>query len=71
MKKADRKQLEIMLEPIVESWLIHKSKIIQDLFEAHITGGILHKADGIIAEAKQLTNAVESGLKTCKKGVVL
>ena len=71
MKKADRKQLEIMLEPIVASWLIHKSKIIQDLFEAHITGGILHKADGIITEAKQLTNAVETSLKTCKKGVVL
>jgi hypothetical protein len=70
MKKADRKQLEIMLEPIVETWLLHKLKIIQDLFEAHITGGILHKADGIIAEAKQLINDVESSLNTCKKGVV-
>jgi lipid-A-disaccharide synthase-like uncharacterized protein len=69
MKKADRKQLEIMLEPIVETWLIHKLKIIQDLFEAHITGGILHKADEIIAQAKQLTNDVETGLKTCRKGV--
>ena len=70
MKKADRKQLEIMLEPIVETWLIHKLKIIQDLFEAHITGGILHKADGIIAEANQLVNDVETSLKTCRKGVV-
>jgi hypothetical protein len=70
MKKADRKQLEIMLEPIVETWLVHKLKIIQDLFEAHITGDILHKADGIIAEAKQLTSDVETSLKTCRKGVV-
>ena len=70
MKKADRKQLEIMLEPIVETWLIHKLKIIQDLFEAHITGDILHKADGIIVEAKRLINDVEISLKTCRKGVV-
>jgi hypothetical protein len=70
MKKADRKQLEIMLEPIVETWLVHKLKIIQDLFEAHITGDILHKADGIIAEAKQLTSDVETSLKTCRKGVI-
>ncbi len=70
MKKADQKQLEIMLGPIVETWLKHKLKIVQDLFEEHITGDILHMADKSIAEAKQRINDLENSLERCKKGVL-
>ncbi|UCG08861.1 MAG: hypothetical protein JSV83_09510 [Desulfobacterales bacterium] len=70
MKKADQKQLEIMLGPIVETWLNHKLKIVQDLFEEHITGNILHMADKSIAEAKQRINDLENSLERCKKGVL-
>ena len=70
MKKADQKQLQIMLGPIVETWLRHKLKIVQNLFEEHITGGILRVADESIAEATQRINDIEDSLKICTKGAV-
>ena len=68
MKKADQKQLQIMLGPIVETWLSHKLTIIQNLFEEHITGDILRIADESIAEAAHRINDIEDSLKTCMKG---
>jgi hypothetical protein len=69
MKKADQKQLEIMLGPIVETWLTHKLKLVQDLFEDHITGGMLRVADESMAAAGQQIKAIEAHLNACKKGV--
>ena len=69
MKKADQKQLEIMLGPIVETWLTHKLKLVQDLFEDHITGGILRVADESIAAAGHRIEEIEHHLNTCTKGV--
>ena len=69
MKKADQKQLEIMLGPIVETWLTHKLKLVQDLFEDHITGGILRVADESIAAASQRIKEIEQHLNAYKKGV--
>ncbi len=70
MKKADQKQLQSMLGPIVETWLSHKFKIVQNLFEEHITGDILRVAVESIAEAERRINVIEAGLKTCNKGAV-
>jgi hypothetical protein len=70
MKKADQNQLQIMLGPIVETWLSHKLKIIQNLFEEHITGDILRVADESIAEAAQRINDIEDSLRICTKGAV-
>jgi hypothetical protein len=69
MKKADQKQLEIMLGPIVETWLTHKLKLVQDLFENHITGDILRIADESIAAARQRIEDIEHHLTACTKGV--
>jgi hypothetical protein len=69
IKKADQKQLEIMLGPIVETWLTHKLKLVQDLFEDHITGGMLCAADESIAAARQRIKAIEDHLDACTKGV--
>ena len=69
MKKADQKQLEIMLGPIVETWLTHKLKLVQDLFEDHITGGIVRVADESIAAARQQIKEIEDHLNACTKGV--
>jgi hypothetical protein len=70
MKKADQKQLQIMLGPIVETWLSHKLKIIQNLFEEHITGDILRVAHESIAEAEQRINDIQDSLNICTKGAV-
>jgi len=69
LKKADQKQLETMLGPIVETWLSHKLKIIQELFEAHISGGIIRAADKSISDANQLIVEVENSIKKCAEGV--
>jgi hypothetical protein len=38
MKKADRKQMEAMLGPIVQTWLNHKMRVVDDLLTDTITG---------------------------------
>ena len=41
MSKADRKQLEQMLGPLASTWLAHKLKVVQELFEKEISGEVL------------------------------
>jgi hypothetical protein len=66
LKKADRKQIEEMLAPIVQTWLNHKLKTVQRLFEENITGGILRHAKESIADANLLINEIQPLLATCK-----
>jgi hypothetical protein len=67
MKKADRKQVEIMLGPIVQSWLNDKAKTVQDLLERYITGDIIRVAEKSIAAAEQLAAEIRTNLQTCMK----
>jgi hypothetical protein len=69
LKKADRKQIEEMLGPIVQTWLNHKLKTVQHLFEENITGGILRCARKNIADADPLIREIEQSMKVCTKGV--
>jgi hypothetical protein len=69
LKKADRKQIEEMLGPIVQSWLSHKLKTVQHLFEENITGGILRCARKNIADADPLIREIEHSMMVCAKGV--
>jgi hypothetical protein len=69
LKKADRKQIEEMLGPIVQTWLNHKLKTVQHLFEENITGGILRCARKNIADADPLICEIEHSMKVCAKGV--
>jgi hypothetical protein len=66
LKKAERKQIEEMLAPIVQTWLNHKLKTVQRLFEENITGGILRHAKESIADAELLINEIQPLLATCK-----
>ena len=68
LKKADRKQIEEMLTPIVQTWLTHKMKTVQQLFEAKITGEILSCARSSIDDAEQLINEIQQLMRTCEKG---
>ena len=69
LKKADRKQIEEMLGPIVQTWLNHKLKTVQHLFEENITGGILRCARKNIADADPLIREIEHAMTVCTKGV--
>jgi hypothetical protein len=69
LKKADRKQIEEMIAPIVQTWLNHKLKAVQHLVEQNITGGILRCARNNIADIDLLINEIEHSMETCMKGV--
>ncbi len=68
LKKADRKQIEEMLGPIVQTWLNHKLITVQHLFEENITGGILRSARKNIADADPLIGEIRHSMKMCAKG---
>jgi hypothetical protein len=64
LKSADRKQIEEMLAPIVRTWLNHKLKTVQQLFEEYITGEILQSARKGLEDADQLIGAAEELMAT-------
>jgi hypothetical protein len=53
-----------MLTPIVQTWLNHKLKTVQQLFEANITGAILTSARQNLEDANGLISASESLMTT-------
>ncbi len=56
MTKADRRQLELMLGPVAQTWLAHKLQAVETLFEEKITGGLL-KAAASALQATELPAA--------------
>ena len=70
LKKADQKQLDAMLGPIVQTWLNNKFKEVQDLFEQEITGGIIRVAKDVMDESENLINQIEVNIKACGKAMI-
>jgi len=64
LKSADRKQIEEMLTPIVQTWLNHKLNTVQQLFEENITGEILQSARKNLEDADELIGATEALMAT-------
>jgi hypothetical protein len=64
LKRADRQQIEEMLQVVLKSWLRDKSKIVQQLLEKNITGGPIRSAQQIISEADQLINEISELLNS-------
>jgi len=64
LKSADRKQIEEMLTPIVQTWLNHKLNTVQHLFEENITGGILQCVREKIGDADEMIGVTEVLLAT-------
>lgn len=67
MKKADQRQLEQMLAPVARTWLAHKLKAVQALFEEQISGGVLACARAARQEAVELGTQLERALAICKE----
>jgi hypothetical protein len=66
MKKADQRQLEQMLAPVAQTWLAHKLKTVEALFESHIAGEVLaavaearNEADRLIEEIGKALTALD------------
>ena len=62
MKKADRKQLESMLGPIVQTWLNHKMRVVSDLFSRELTGDLIDRAGRLATEVDNRLGQIETAL---------
>jgi hypothetical protein len=69
LKKADQKQIEAMLGPIIQAWLNDKLKTVQDLFEEEITGEIIQTAQDALADSEKLIKEIEISIETCGKAM--
>jgi hypothetical protein len=69
LKSADRKQIEEMLAPIVQTWLNHKLNTVQHLLEENITGGILQCARKNIEDVDPIIGEIEGLMETCKNPI--
>jgi hypothetical protein len=69
LKRADQKQLDDMLGPIVQAWLNNKLKEVKDLFEQEITGGIIRAAKDAVDEADTLINQIAANIEACRKAM--
>lgn len=71
LKRADQKQLDEMLGPIVRAWLNNKLKEVKDLFEQEITGGIIRVSKDAVDEADTLINQIQANIEVCGKAMTL
>jgi hypothetical protein len=70
LQKADQKQLDELLGPIVQTWLNNKLKAVQDLFEQEISGGIIRVAKDVMDESDNLIKQIEFSIKVYGKAVI-
>ena len=70
LKKADQKQLDELIGPMVQAWLNNKLKAVRDLFEQEISGGIIRVAKDVMDESDNLIKQIEFSIKVCEKGVI-
>lgn len=62
LKKADQRQLELMLAPVAQTWLAHKLTTVKELFERHIAAEVLTAVRKAQGEADRLTGEIEKAL---------
>ena len=63
MKKADRRQLEIILSALVEKWLNTKMNDVDRLFTKEITGNLLETFKQNAVDADERLTQIEAALK--------
>jgi hypothetical protein len=69
LKKADQKQLDELLGPIVKAWLNDKLKVVKELFEQEITGAIIRAAKDAIDVSDDVLNQIELNIEACRKAM--
>jgi hypothetical protein len=65
MKKADLKQLELLLAPVARAWLTHKLTAIEALFEEKITGSLLNRGQDVATQADGRIASMTQNLVRC------
>lgn len=69
MKKADQRQLEMLLAPVARAWLEHKLQAVETLFETQITGQVLDAANSARSRADELIREARQNLSACKESL--
>jgi hypothetical protein len=69
MKKADRRQLDLMLRPVARTWLEHKLKTVQQIFETHLTGDLFKALNSVQQATDVLAEQCAQALGVCRKVV--
>jgi hypothetical protein len=68
LSKTDRRQVDLLLKPLVQTWLEHKYKAVQSLFEAHISATLLDAARSAVDRTKVLLAETDQALSLCRNG---
>lgn len=68
LSKTDRRQVDLLLKPLVQTWLEHKYKAVQALFEEHISATLLDAAQNAVARTHALLAETDQALSRCRKG---
>ena len=69
LKKADQKQLALLLEPVARTWLEHKFTQVQALFEEQITGDLIADGHRAQTKARDLLTQAQQALDRVKENV--
>jgi hypothetical protein len=62
LKKADQRQLEMLLAPVARTWLEHKFVQIQTLFEEQISGEMLNDLRNVQSRSTELLERLDKVL---------
>lgn len=71
LKKADLKQLELILGPVAKTWLDHQLQMVQAFFERQITAELLSDGKAALAEVQKTMARIEADLAVCQTAVNL
>jgi hypothetical protein len=67
LSKTDQQQLDLLLKPLVQTWLENKYKTVQTLFEQQISGNLLEAVHATAARIDQVLSDTERTLEQCGK----
>lgn len=70
LKKADQKQLDELIGPIVKAWLNDKLQSVKALFELEITGKIIRVAKDAVDASDEVLHGIEFNIEACRKAMV-
>ncbi len=65
LSKTDQQQLDLLLKPLVQTWLEHKYRTVQALFEEQISGSLLKAADNTASHTAKLLSETDDALALC------
>lgn len=67
LSKTDQQQLDLLLKPLVQTWLENKYKTVQTLFEEQISGNLLEAVHATVERIDQLLSDTDRALEQCGK----